>query len=68
MKIGMNIKQEDGEWICDCGNEPAKDGFNPCDARGEEMEPLKDIWPGFYICGRCGAMFNIEGMCVREPF
>jgi hypothetical protein len=27
-------------WICVCGNTPDQDGFYPCDATGEEMEPL----------------------------
>lgn len=49
------------EFVCECGNEPHKDGFFPCDADGLEMEPtIKSSWDGLYLCARCGAV----GQCV----
>lgn len=49
------------KFVCECGNEPHKDGFFPCDADGLEMEPtIESSWDGLYLCARCGAV----GQCV----
>lgn len=67
MKIGERIVDKNSEkWICQCGNEACYDGFWPCDAKGEEMEPDKDTWLELYICGCCGAIIDKDGFCVGE--
>lgn len=46
-------------WVCVCGNTPADDGFYPCDADGNEVEPnLDSIWENLYVCGQCGRIIN----------
>jgi hypothetical protein len=42
----------DEAWICICGNTPVSDGFYPCDAEGNEMEPVVG-WNDLYVCARC---------------
>ena len=32
--------RNDEAWICLCGNQPGSDGFYPCKAQGEELEPI----------------------------
>ena len=40
--------------ICPCNNRPDTDGFYPCDADGNQIEPtLESNWDGLYICSRC---------------
>jgi hypothetical protein len=58
----------DEAWICLCGNEPSKDGFFPCDEKGNEMEPVAG-WGGLYVCARCGRMIDPESRRVvsRSP-
>ena len=45
-------------WVCVCGNTPTSDGFQPCDAAGNEVEPEKGIWNGLYVCDRCGRIIR----------
>jgi hypothetical protein len=52
-------------WICVCGNTPSSDGFFPCDANGNEVEPtLASGWSGIYICARCGRIINQDTLEV----
>lgn len=44
----------DSDWICLCGNMAHLEGFYPCDAQGNAMEPtVESDWPGLYYCDRC---------------
>ena len=46
---------------CSCGNTPSSDGFFPCDANGNEMEPtLGSGWDGLYVCPVCSTMYKFE--------
>lgn len=46
-------------WVCLCGNTPAADGFYPCDALGNQVEPTPEDWTtGCYVCARCGRIIN----------
>jgi len=47
-----------GAWVCLCGNTPMADGFQPCDAVGNEVEPNKGAWMGLYVCDRCGRIIR----------
>ena len=52
-------------WICLCGNDPVSDGFYPCDANGNEMEPLiGSDWDNLYVCARCGRVINQDTLEV----
>jgi hypothetical protein len=47
-------------WICICKNTPTSDGFYPCDAKGNEIEPIKGSgWKDLYVCNRCGRIINM---------
>lgn len=49
----------DDAWICLCDNTPTSDGFFPCDAEGNEMDPIKGSdWDELYVCGRCGRIIH----------
>lgn len=50
-------------WLCLCGNNPSSDGFYPCDAAGNEVEPLSG-WSGFYVCLRCGRIIDPHSLRV----
>ncbi len=57
----IETSRRDGEdWlICPCGNEPDHDGFVPCDASGQEVEPTPRAWPQpLYACQRCGRIID----------
>ena len=45
-------ENDEGTFSCDCGNTAWSDGYQPCNDKGEEVEPNKD-WGGLYVCGRC---------------
>lgn len=63
------IQGQDGEWYCICGNRADLDGFFPCDAEGNEVEPVAGAWDDLYKCDRCGAIIsgaNGGGEIVRE--
>lgn len=55
----MNAFGED--WHCVCGNTEISDGFHPCNAVGEEIEPDED-WLELVVCGRCGEMYTHDGI------
>lgn len=56
------IKRERGDrdaWICACGNVPSGDGFYPCNAAGNEVEPVEGAWDGvLYVCNGCGRIID----------
>ncbi len=54
-------------WVCPCGNDPGRDGFFPCDRRGEEVEPTPAAWQEpLYRCARCGRIIEQEtGLVIR---
>ena len=52
-------------WICLCGNKPVGDGFFPCDASGNEVEPTPADWTtGCYACARCGRIIDQKSLAV----
>jgi len=57
-------------WVCGCGNSPVADGFYPCNAKGDEMEPTQGSdWSGLYVCARCGRIIRQDTLEVigRNP-
>lgn len=57
-------------WVCICGNTPTGDGFFPCDANGDEMEPLiGSAWKDLYVCAKCGRIIQQHTLEVvgRNP-
>ena len=44
-------------WVCICGNTPDSDGFFPCDAKGNEVEPVEG-WKELYVCANCGRIIH----------
>lgn len=47
------------DWICLCGNRPMQDGFYPCNAKGEMVEPTVETWTtNWYVCARCGRIID----------
>lgn len=55
-------------WICVCGNTPDSDGFYPCDANGNEVEPVEG-WKDLYVCANCGRIIDQHTLEVvgRNP-
>ena len=50
---------EKDEWVCECSNTPADDGFYPCDRTGKEVEPTVSDWKtGLYVCAQCGRLID----------
>ena len=58
-----------GEFTCVCGNSPDDSGAVACDAKGDEVSPTSDEWPGdLYRCNECGPIFDgdsgeVKGRC-----
>ena len=53
-------------WECICGNEPADDGFYPCDEKGKKVEPTEAGWKtNFYVCDRCSRIINGDTLEVK---
>ena len=49
----------DEAWICICGNTPVDDGFYPCDASGNGVEPtIGSDWANLYVCAKCGRIIH----------
>lgn len=59
----LNMKKTMADWlVCECGNEPDRDGFYPCTTSGELCEPDND-WNGYaYLCAGCNTIYDIEKM------
>lgn len=54
-KIGLENPDDEDSWICTCGNTPMREGFYPCNEKGEEVEPTPEEWTTHcYICSKCG--------------
>jgi len=54
--------QSDGTLLCECGNTPDSDGFDPCHADGLIDDSLLDAGstrPLRYLCGRCGHISEV---------
>lgn len=61
--IGLEDNGE--EWLCLCGNTSFDWGFYPCDAHGNDMEPLIGSgWNGLYLCGKCGRIIHRDNRKV----
>jgi hypothetical protein len=60
----------DEAWICICKKSPESDGFYPCNAKGDEIEPtIGSNWSGIYVCACCGRIINQDTLEVvgRNP-
>lgn len=64
--IRLRDADDDGSWICICGNEPANDGFFTCDKDGNEIKPIEGgIWDGHsYVCNQCGRIIHQDTLEV----
>ena len=63
--ISLDLSNDPYSWKCICGNHPSKDGFYPCDAQGNRVEPIEKDWTtGLYICATCGRMISPETLEV----
>lgn len=52
-------------WVCLCGNVPAADGFFPCDAEGQQVQPTTAEWTSnCYVCGRCRRIIHQHSLEV----
>jgi hypothetical protein len=64
----MKISHESGgeaSWICLCGNTARGQGFYPCNAQGEIVEPTPAEWTtDWYVCGQCGRMIDQATLAV----
>jgi len=45
------------DWICNCGNTPDYQGFQPCDSVGNPVEPLVSDGD-LFACKRCGRIIK----------
>lgn len=56
MKI-KTIKDFSDNFVCDCGNGSEKNGFQPCNAKGELVDPLPS-WDNHYKCMECFQIYK----------
>ncbi len=59
---GIEITSDEAdEYVCECGNNVTADGFEPCDEKGNIMEPtIMSEWDGLYVCLVCGRIHRIK--------
>jgi len=58
MEAEIHVDEFD-EWTCICGNTSLDEGFYPCDAEGNMVEPTIEDWTtNLYRCGRCFRKIN----------
>ena len=63
-EVMAHLNQYD-EIVCDCGNTPHSDGFQPCGVSGQRIEPtVDDGWDGLYVCDRCQKVLNIQELPI----
>jgi hypothetical protein len=61
--MALNLKKTMADWlVCQCGNEPHKDGFYACAIDGRPVDPvIGSEWKGnIYVCSRCYAIYDID--------
>lgn len=60
------VDPETDSIACLCGNHPNADGFYPCLATGQYVEPLRDgPWGDLYRCDRCDRVIRYpDGLVV----
>lgn len=64
-KVAETVKQQnDGSFICTCGNTSDAEGFYPCDASGVEVEPVDGKWDNLYGCAGCGRVIKQDTLEV----
>lgn len=59
----LDIDKSTIDWlVCQCGNEPSRDGFYTCTENGAYAEPeIGGPWQGhLYVCTRCFAIYDID--------
>lgn len=52
----INFEREE-DFVCECGNDSGKSGFQPCDKLGDLMEPMED-WENHYKCMECFTVYT----------
>lgn len=61
----LDLDRSTIDWfVCQCGNEPNRDGFYTCTEDGAYAEPaLGGLWQGYlYVCISCFAIYNVDTM------
>lgn len=59
----LDLKNSTVDWlVCQCGNNPGRDGFYTCLKNGEFADPgLDGPWDGsLYVCTFCFAIYDID--------
>jgi len=57
--VSLGDANDHASWACLCGNTPRLEGFYPCDAEGQIVEPTPETWTtDCYVCDRCGRIIN----------
>lgn len=65
----MNIKIEDNEFICNCGNHSGGSGWSTCNKEGYDQEPLiNSNWNMTYRCNDCGIIYDEKNQKVLGYF
>jgi len=58
MEAKIHVDEYD-EWTCVCGNTSLGEGFYPCDAEGNIVDPTPEEWTtNLYRCDRCFRKIN----------
>lgn len=63
----IHLHHDGQDIICPCGNTPRSDGFFPCDAEGNEIEPtINSGWDGLYACPVCQRLHRLTSTDMTE--
>jgi hypothetical protein len=57
----LNLKETTVDWfVCNCGNDPSRDGFYTCLKSGRIVSPaINGEWDGVhYLCFSCDAVYD----------
>lgn len=56
---------DQGAWLCICGNDASDAGFFPINDQDQEVEPTPKDWQtNQYCCGRCGRVIDQDTLEV----
>lgn len=59
----LDVKQSTIDWlVCQCGNDPSRDGFYTCTKDGAFADPrINGPWGGsLYVCVGCYSIYDID--------
>jgi hypothetical protein len=63
----IQLEEDTGEWICQCGNTASSAGFHACLPDGGWTEPGND-WAGLYKCADCYSIIDNNGLILRPGY